>query len=618
MSLIPVFEGPARRGAYLPVFFIGAIACISVVPRIALHDTLGIVHLSVVGVLSVWYLALYWRDHGKAGGLNFRVRLAAPHYVQACLHFSIYIYWGFYWELVTHNGLLFVAQILFAFAFEGLLSWSRGKEWRVGFGPFPIIFSTNLFLLFKDDWFVYQFVLIAVGFVAKEFIVWKRDGVRTHIFNPSAFALFLFAIVLISTGQTDKTWVSQLSATLDTRLVDPSSHPYLFLFAIGLIAQYLFQVTLVTLASAMMLFALGSIYGAITGTFWFVDTGIPVAVFLGLHLLITDPATSPRNGCGRFLFGALYGVGVFALYGLLDYFSEPLAYDKLLFVPILNLLVIPTDRVGVFLQQKFTRLRKKIHLLDHSAFKQWNLIHMVIWIGLFSWMYVGEFIESDHPGRHLEHWQTSCAQDRRNACRNLAESLTSRCTQGAFNRCGELSDLYARKPDLATPLDRQIWFGVACDVGAKRECDLYQRNLTTGVRTELLESCRSGDSAMSCYVIGSGYFKGLDRGPRDGDKAYGYMLRGCELGLGKSCAVAGTMNQFGVDIEADLMQAVALHKKACALSYTQSCATLAQIYGMPTLPIASEAMGDWYRAKACAIGATTLCDAGSPGGRKPG
>jgi hypothetical protein len=39
---------------------------------------------------------------------------------------------------------------------------------------------------------------------------------------------------------------------------------------------------------------------------------------------------------------------------------------------------------------------------------------------------------------------------------------------------------------------------------------------------------------------------------------------------------------------------------------------------MPTLPIASEAMGDWYRAKACAIGATTLCDAGSPGGRKPG
>ena len=250
----------------------------------------------------------------------------------------------------------------------------------MGFGPIPIIFSTNLFLTFKDDWFIYQFVLIAVGFLAKEFIVWKRDGVRTHIFNPSAFALFLFAIVLISTGQTDKTWVSQLSAMLDTRLVDPSTHPYLFLFAIGLVAQCLFQVTLVTLASAAMLFLLASLYGTMTGTFWFVDTGIPIAVFLGLHLLITDPATSPRNGCGRFLFGAIYGTSVFALYGLLDYFGEPLAYDKLLFVPILNLLVIPLDHAGAFLQRKFTQLRERFHLFGHAAFNQWNVIHMAVWL----------------------------------------------------------------------------------------------------------------------------------------------------------------------------------------------------------------------------------------------
>lgn len=615
ISLIPVIEGATRRGAYLPIIFIVAIASISLLPRIALHDTLWLVHFAVVGVLLAWYLGLYWRDREKSDALNFRMRLSAPHYVQACLHFSIYVYWGLYWELVSHNGLLLISQILFAFAFEALLNWSRGKEWRLGFGPFPIIFSTNLFLTFKDDWFIYQFVLIAVGFLAKEFIVWKRDGIRTHIFNPSAFALFLFAIVLISTGQSDKTWVSQLSATLDTRLIDPESHPYLFLFALGLIAQFLFQVTLVTLASATMLFVLVSSYGAITGTFWFVDTGIPIAVFLGLHLLITDPATSPRNAYGRFLFGAIYGTGVFVLYGLLDYFGEPLAYDKLLFVPLLNLLVIPLDRAGMFLGKMFNLLREKFHLLENTAFVQWNLIHMAIWIGLFSWMYIGEFIESDHPGRQISHWEDSCVQDRPNSCSNLAETLKSRCTQGALNRCSELSDLYERKPDLATSLDKLIWYGVACDVGAKPECDLYKRNLTKDINNELLESCRSGDSAMSCYVIGSSYFKGINRGSRDRDKAYDYIIRGCELGLGQSCAVAGIMYQFGVSVEKDLGEAVGFHKKACARSFTPSCVTLSELYATPTLSISDEALGNWYRAKACAIGASPLCAAQGLGRR---
>ena len=49
------------------------------------------------------------------------------------------------------------AQLLFAYAFDMLLAWSRGEEYVLGFGPFPIVFSTNLFLWFKDDWFALQF-----------------------------------------------------------------------------------------------------------------------------------------------------------------------------------------------------------------------------------------------------------------------------------------------------------------------------------------------------------------------------------------------------------------------------------------------------------------------------
>ena len=614
MSLIPVVEGQTHRGTFLPVFFIGALAGVSLLPRIALHDSLQVVHLAVAGALFAWFFTLFLRDRGNPDRMHFRFRLAAPHYVQACLHLSIYVYWGFYWELVTHNGLLIVAQILFAFTFEGLLNWSRGRAWRLGFGPLPIIFSTNLFLTFKDDWFVYQFLLIAVGFLAKEFIVWKRDGVRTHIFNPSAFTLFLFAIVLISTGQTDKTWVSQLSAMLDTRLVDPSSHPYLFLFVVGLVAQFMFQVTLVTLASAGMLFLLSSVYGAATGTFWFVDTGIPVAVFLGLHLLITDPATSPRDAWGRFLFGVLYGTSVFAIYGVLHHYGEPLAYDKLLFVPVLNLLVIPIEIAGGYLKRRFAALREMLRLTDIAAFKQWNLVHMALWIGLFAWMYFGEFIESDHPGRHLAHWQTGCAEDKPNACTNLAETLRARCIQGAVNRCGDLSDLYSRRPDLVTPLEQQEWFGFACDLGSSRECGLYERSLTNSMRDAMGASCDSGDSAMACYVIGSGHLKGIQQGPPDQDQAYTYMLRGCELGLGKGCAVAGMMHQFGIGVPQDLEAAVVYHKQACARSFTPSCASLAEIYATPTLAIADDELASWYHAKACAIGATTLCEEEGAGG----
>ena len=45
------------------------------------------------------------------------------------------------------------------------LRWPEMQSW-----PIPIIFSTNLFLWFHDDWFYMKFVMIAVGFLGKEFV----------------------------------------------------------------------------------------------------------------------------------------------------------------------------------------------------------------------------------------------------------------------------------------------------------------------------------------------------------------------------------------------------------------------------------------------------------------
>ena len=52
------------------------------------------------------------------------------------------------------------AQLLFAYAFDMLLAWSRRDDYTLGFGPFPVIFSINLFLWFKPDWFYLQFLMV--------------------------------------------------------------------------------------------------------------------------------------------------------------------------------------------------------------------------------------------------------------------------------------------------------------------------------------------------------------------------------------------------------------------------------------------------------------------------
>ena len=97
----------------------------------------------------------------------------------------VFVYWSLYWRPVSEFVWLLVAQLVFAYAFDMLLCWSRRDTYTLGFGPFPVIFSINLFLWFLDDWFYLQFLLVALGFAAKELIRWNKDGRRTHIFNSA-------------------------------------------------------------------------------------------------------------------------------------------------------------------------------------------------------------------------------------------------------------------------------------------------------------------------------------------------------------------------------------------------------------------------------------------------
>ena len=74
-------------------------------------------------------------------------------------------------------------------------------------------------------------------------------------------------------------------------------HIYMEIFLVGLVVQALFSVTPITLSAVTVLYGLNAAYTYITGSHQFVDSNIPVLVFLGAHLLVTDPAApTPVQG----------------------------------------------------------------------------------------------------------------------------------------------------------------------------------------------------------------------------------------------------------------------------------------------------------------------------------
>ncbi|MEX2049028.1 MAG: hypothetical protein WEB90_05580, partial [Gemmatimonadota bacterium] len=289
------------------------------------------------------------------------------------------------------------------------------------------------FLWFRDDWFYLQFLMIAIGFLGKELVKWEREGKRVHIFNPSAFTLGLFSLVLIATGRTDITWGPEIASTLTL-----APYMYAWLFAVGLIVMYLFKITLVAATAAIVLFGGSLVYYAATGVPYFIDSDIPAAVFLGLHLLVTDPSTSPRTPPGKFAFGALYGFGVFALYSLLGAAGAPTFYDKLLAVPLLNLSVRGID-VGV---QKLRESPLWNRLRIESMLYRPNLAHMGVWAVVFLVMAALGRTDGRHPGDSLPFWQEACAEGKRNACDRLLQLEATYCGDASAWACNELGAAY--------------------------------------------------------------------------------------------------------------------------------------------------------------------------------
>jgi hypothetical protein len=431
---VPRRTKSSRNVLYLPLALTGLLGVLAFLPRVQQNSRLTVSFWAAIGVLLIATAALALRLKNRGEGRSFEIVVRRQHWIQACVQGSIYLYWGWYWRPVYEFAGLFLAQLAFAYAFDMLLSWSRRESYTLGFGPFPIVFSTNLFIWFKDDWFYLQFLMLAVGFLGKEFVRWERDGRKVHIFNPSAFALGLFSLVLIATGRTDLTWGPEIASTLTL-----APYIYAYLFAVGLVCLYFFSITLITGAAAGVLFLGSWIYASVTGVPFFLDSEIPAAVFLGLHLLVTDPSTSPRTPEGKLIFGAMYGAGVLALYALLSSYGVPTHYDKLLCVPLLNLSIRGIDALVTQLRASeiWSRLR------FDWAFARPNLAHMSIWVVFFLSMTALGRTDGRHTGDSLPFWAQACEEGRPTACDRLLRLEATYCGDASAWACNELGIAYA-------------------------------------------------------------------------------------------------------------------------------------------------------------------------------
>jgi hypothetical protein len=498
----------------------GFIAGLLVLSQLPLVEERTVVRSSILGA-ALFLLAWSGLLFGVLRrGQKVRLEIVArrQHYLQACQQGAVILYWGYYWREVYHAAPLIAAQLLFAYAFDSLLSWTHRRTFTLGFGPFPIIFSINLFLWFKDDWFYWQFAMVALGFLAKEFLRWTRDGINTHIFNPSSFPLAIASLLLLLTNASQITWGYEVATT---QFYPPQMYLAIFLFALP--GQLLFGVTSMTMAAVVTTFVFSAIYYAATGAYFFSDSHVPIAVFLGMHLLFTDPATSPRTELGRIVYGVLYGLSTCVLYSVLIRMGLPGFFDKLLQVPLLNLSAGAIDRIA----RSSVPARLDPAALGRSLIPvRRHLAYISVWVVAFGAMSASGYLGDKHPGQYVPFWNQACASNAPYACEDLYFLQDGYCEDGSAWACNVLGFLLAGRYD--NRRRAALVFDRACQQGFSPGCD------NTVAITQGNMFRRAAPMVADYRIVLRG-----SKGPLADEAPAQLLVRACEQGFPDTC---GTTN----------------------------------------------------------------------------
>ena len=571
----------------IPTIFIAVLAALAMVPSVWASPSLRWSVLGAAGVLFVADGLLYVSARSRRRTLELEFVARRPHYLQAILQSIIYAYWGYHYRLVYDQIPLMAAQLAFAYAFDMLLAWSHRDRYTIGFGQFPIIFSINLFIWFKPDWYYLQFVLVALGFAAKEFIRWRKDGQSAHIFNPSSFPLAIFSVVLIATGSTSMTYGVEIATTQ----FNPP-HIYLLLFLIGLPGQFFFGVTPMTATAVVTTYLFGLAYYAATGTYFFIDSYIPISVFLGMHLLFTDPATAPRTELGRIAYGVIYALGNIVLYEVLGWYGIPSFYDKLLPVPLMNLSVRAIDRVA---DLPALRRISPEQLLASLVPRRRYLAYIAVWAVVFAGMSSVQAVGDDHPGHRVPFWVNACQNDLRNGCSTLGSILGRYCGEGSGWACNELGVMRERRKIVG--VDR-------ADADFERACSLgFQAGCTNRTRADRSQVQLAPATPRDYPIILK-----TGKGNLNDSTLPELLTRACESGFPEGCGDLGGLYVTGQGVPKDLAQARGLFERACTGGFPGGCSNLGLMYyrgdGVPK----DTSKGLAYLKQACDLGSTRACE----------
>jgi hypothetical protein len=494
--------------------------------------------VAVPTALIAWYALLHWLAARR--GKQLEVEAAPPvrqHYIQACVQCCLYAYWGYYWQQDGMRPMyqqlpLILSQFAFLYAFDGLLAWSRGRAFRLASGPTPIVLSTNLFIWFRDDWFVLQFAMVAAGLLGKEFLKWTKDGRRTHIFNPSGFGLACAATLLILFDATDLTWAKSLASTIEVPGI------FVFLFLLGMVVQHFFQVTLMTFAAALVMIGCNLLYTEWTGVWLFASSNLPAAAFLGLHLLMTDPSTSPRTNVGRVLFGAGYGFGYVIAFEVLGALGAPELYAKLYPVPILNCCVQWLDRLA----RGRVLGRLEAGWQGIGPVRVTNAVHMTAWAAVFVVMIATGYVQARHPGDSIPFWKQAVAAGKPDAQRKLVMVAGSQAVAGqrgdAYNELGLLS------------LD-----GTADPTGAE------VRHKSAG--NWFWQAARLGCAPAHANVVAHFLYFGVRRSDQDLEISLRELERlAAQPGQARACQLLGLVHETGGGVRKDAAKALQWYRRA--------------------------------------------------------
>ena len=462
---------------------------------------------SHVGLWSGWLaalvfplLSLYWIHRSRREvNLDITLAISKKQPIQQLAQVMIYVGLSIHWPKMFAQLPLTLAQVAFAFLIDLLWVWSRGgHRYRLSMSPTPIVLSINLFIWFRDEVFYYQWGLIVFAVLSRALFSWERQvddrGTRKRInrFNPSALAISLAGIMLIMTQTTHLTWGEELAVQHGA---GPSA--YWVIFSAGLLAQLLAPIGWVTLGGTHGYLVLDPFYFYMFGSYQFIDTAIPPAVFLGLNLLITDPATIPRGRWGQISYGLAYAGLSFLCFSALKNMSfsaspnshgfNPTFLDKALAIPLLNLCVPLIDRMmGVS--------KRPIGSLWAG-----RLTFSTMWVCLFT-LVISPRLE-EHPGSKLNFWEKRCELDMQQdiAMRPSPPSCTTRdrllrmyCDRGNARLCYNLA-----LSSFTTPTQRWRLMERSCDGGALRAClewGEYEYDQALGQRSQV--SLSEGDRAV--------------------------------------------------------------------------------------------------------------------------